>query len=87
MSPRLAVLLILGVGSLVKANASSDRLDLALTFPERIQNSVFRDALTPHWLADRKSFWYHVKTGPGSGEYVWIDATTETGAPRPPSKD
>ncbi len=76
MNPRLAVLLILGVGSLVKANASSDRLDLALTFPERIQNSVFRDALTPHWLADRKSFWYHVKTGPSSSEYVYIDATT-----------
>jgi dipeptidyl-peptidase-4 len=40
------------------------------------QDPVFRDQLDPTWLADQHSFWYQVKTGSGSHEFVLIDSRT-----------
>lgn len=37
-------------------------------------NTVFRDRVEPHWLPGNTKFWYDVRTGPGTREYVWVDA-------------
>lgn len=38
------------------------------------QPSILRDHLTPTWLADQHTFWYRIQTGPGTHEFVLIDA-------------
>lgn len=42
---------------------------------------VFRTRVEPHWLPGNTTFWYEVKTGPASREFIWVDA--ETGLRRP----
>ena len=56
--------------------AMSADFDAALSFPKRTENKVFRDHVQAHWLPDGKSFWYRVQTGPGTHEFVLIDATS-----------
>jgi dipeptidyl aminopeptidase/acylaminoacyl peptidase len=42
----------------------------------RTENTVFRDSVDPQWQADGQSFWYRVKTGRGSHEFVFVHAAT-----------
>jgi dipeptidyl aminopeptidase/acylaminoacyl peptidase len=44
-------------------------------------NKVFRDRVQPHWMPDGSTFWYAVKTGPDSREYVLVDAKAATRKP------
>ena len=37
-------------------------------------NKVFRDKVQPHWLPGNRQFWYQVKTGPDTHEFVLVDA-------------
>src|SRR3954468_21916035 len=37
-------------------------------------NKVFRDRVEAHWLPGNTRFWYEVSTGPGTREYVFVDA-------------
>ncbi len=71
---RLAPLLLLLCLSMT-SGAAQDRFDDALALPKRTENKVFRDRVQPHWLADGKSFWYRVRTGPNDHEFVWVDTT------------
>ena len=57
----------------VTSGAAQDRYEAALALPKRTENKVFRDRVQPHWLADGKSFWYRVRTGPNDHEFVWVD--------------
>jgi dipeptidyl-peptidase-4 len=50
----------------------------ALSLPRRTENTVFRDRVKANWLPDGKRFWYRVQTGPGTHEFVLIDATNGT---------
>ena len=52
--------------------------ETALGLPGRTANLVFRDRVKANWMPDGRAFWYRVQTGPGTGEFVLIDA--ETGA-------
>jgi len=56
--------------------AEAPRFDLARTLPERTENLVFRDQVRPHWLPGGSSFWYRVRTGPDTHEFVLVDAAT-----------
>ncbi|MBN2505703.1 MAG: prolyl oligopeptidase family serine peptidase [Verrucomicrobia bacterium] len=38
------------------------------------QNKVFRDRVQPHWLPGNTQFWYQVRTGPNTHEFIWVDA-------------
>ena len=51
-------------------------IDAAIGFAKVTENRVYRDRVAPNWLQEGKSFWYRVKTGPKTSEYVWIDSTT-----------
>src|SRR5438128_164832 len=37
-------------------------------------NKVFRDRVDAHWLPGNTRFWYEVSTGPGTHEFVFVDA-------------
>jgi len=52
--------------------------EAALSLPRRTENTVFRDRVKANWLPDGKRFWYRVQTGPGTHEFVLIDATSGT---------
>lgn len=40
----------------------------------RVENTVFRDRVQPHWLTDGEHFWYSVRTGRDQHEFVLADA-------------
>ena len=46
--------------------------------PKRTENKVFRDRVKANWLPDGQTFWYRVQTGPGTHEFVLIDAMNGT---------
>lgn len=48
--------------------------DVALSYPKRTENKVFRDRVKANWLPGGKSFWYRVQTGAGTHEFVLINA-------------
>lgn len=41
---------------------------------EKTQDKVFRSRVRPQWLNGGTSFWYRVETGPGTWEFVQVDA-------------
>ncbi len=40
---------------------------------ERTQGKVYRNNVRPNWLSDNSHFWYQIKTGANSHEYVFVD--------------
>ncbi len=60
----------------VSAADSAADYSRALSLAQRTEGKVFRDAVAPHWLPDNQHFWYRIATGPGTHEYVLVDATT-----------
>ena len=46
----------------------------AKTYPTRVRNLVFRDAVKPNWFDSGRKFWYRVQTARDSFEYVLVDA-------------
>lgn len=52
------------------------QLETVLTWPARMQRRVFRDPLDAAWLADGRTLWYRVQTGPQTQAFVKVDAAT-----------
>ena len=53
----------------------------AAELPNLTRDKVFRDRVEPHWFDASRQFWYKVRTGPGSHEFVLVE--TEKGRQRP----
>ena len=53
----------------------------AAELPNLTRGKVFRDRVEPHWFDANRQFWYKVRTGPGSHEFVLVEA--EKGRQRP----
>ncbi len=51
-------------------------IEQAQSLIRRTEGKVFRDAVTPHWLREGKSFWYRVSTAPDKHEFVHVDAVS-----------
>ncbi|MDB6175718.1 MAG: dap4 3 [Chthoniobacteraceae bacterium] len=47
----------------------------------RFEGKIVRDRFQPHWLPNNTRFWYEVRTGAGSSEFILVDA--ESGIRRP----
>lgn len=57
--------------------AEFDQLyDQAQSLAQRTGGKVFRDVVAPHWLPDKRHFWYRVKTAPDAYEFVLVDEET-----------
>ena len=73
----LLFLCLLNIASQILAQGGSKQdYERALSLGRRTENKVFRDHVNAHWLPDNKQFWYQVKTGPKTQEYVLINAET-----------
>ncbi len=53
----------------------------AAELPNVTRGKVFRDRVEPHWFDGNRQFWYKVRTGPASHEFVLVEA--EKGRQRP----
>ena len=69
-------LTVLSVGAGLAATDFDALYSRAQSLADRTEGKVFRDVLTPHWLPDNRHFWYRVTTGPGTHEFVLVDAAT-----------
>ena len=47
----------------------------------RIENTVFRDRVQPHWLPGGNRFWYRVRTARDRHEFVLVDAEQASRSP------
>lgn len=56
------------------AQGSRADYERAANFRRLTTNTVFRDRVEAHWLPGNTRFWYEVTTGPGTREYVLVDA-------------
>lgn len=63
----------------VAGQGSSEDYDRWKTYDRRTRDRVFRDAVRPHWFGEKQDqFWYQVRTGKGTHEYVLVDAASGT---------
>jgi dipeptidyl aminopeptidase/acylaminoacyl peptidase len=46
----------------------------AAELPNLTRGKVFRDRVEPHWFDDNRRFWYKVRTGPATQEFVLVEA-------------
>ncbi len=46
----------------------------ATGLPELVRDKVFRDRVEPHWFDDNRQFWYKVRTGSQSHEFLVVEA-------------
>ncbi len=77
----LVVLIAIAAPSAARAQGSKADYERALGFAQRTENKVFRARVRPHWLPDNTRFWYEVDTGPGTREWILVDATAGRRAP------
>lgn len=72
----LAAVLLATVSALPQGSKAD--YDRALTLGQRTENKVFRAQVKPIWLPGGTSFWYRVKTGPETEEFVIVDCVAGT---------
>ena len=65
-----------GAGLRGFAQGSREDYDRAASLSHRFSGKVFRDKVEAHWLSNNTQFWYEVKTGPDTCEFVLINAET-----------
>ncbi|MFM8879867.1 MAG: prolyl oligopeptidase family serine peptidase [Verrucomicrobiota bacterium] len=64
------------------AQGSTDDYQRALGLAQRTENTVFRAAIQPQWIAEGGGrFWYRVATGPDRKEYLFVDPERGTREP------
>ncbi len=64
--------------SVAFSQGSKREYDLASSLPGRVADKVLRELVLPVWQPDG-SFWYRVKTGPGSNfEWVYVDPASKS---------
>jgi len=56
------------------AEVPTDVFKRAAELAATTRNRVFRTRVQPHWFHENRRFWYRVDTGPGSYEFVLVDA-------------
>jgi dipeptidyl-peptidase 4 len=70
----LLLCLVLGFPLSVVAQGTKADYERAAELPNLTRGKVFRDRVEPHWFDNNRQFWYTVTTGPGSREFVVVDA-------------
>lgn len=72
-----------------RAQGSKADYERALSLPQRTENRVFRSHVRPRWMPGGVQFTYPVQTGPGTSEWVVVDAEhgTRTVTNEPPDAE
>ncbi len=79
ISPVLAILFL--SAPLLMAQGTQDDYDRAANLRTRTRDKVFRTRVEPQWIEGSSNFWYRVRTGVESHEYVFVDVTNKTRKP------
>jgi dipeptidyl aminopeptidase/acylaminoacyl peptidase len=66
------------LGCVLHAQGTRTDYERATTLPQRTENKVFRQRVTPHWLPGDTRFWYEVQTGPEQHAFILVDAVAGT---------
>lgn len=61
-------------GTVLAAREAQTNLNNGPDLRKLTANTLFRDRVQPHWLEDNTRFWYEVKTGAHSHEFILVDA-------------
>jgi dipeptidyl aminopeptidase/acylaminoacyl peptidase len=69
-----ALTLCLGAPTILYAQGTAADYERAAELRRRTENTVFRDQIRPHWIADGDQFWYRVDTGRETHEFILVDA-------------
>ena len=68
-------LLMLGMAEFIAfSQGSKSDYDRALSLAGRTEDAVFRQRIKAVWLPEGNAMWYRVATGPGTQEFVGVDA-------------
>lgn len=70
----IVAIVALGWTTSLPAQGTQADYDRANNLRNLTRNTVFRKEVKPHWDSDGNRFWYKVATGPGTHEFVLIDA-------------
>ena len=70
------LLLVAATLPLASAQGTKEDYERAASLRKRTENKVYRDRVQANWLPGGTRFWYQVKTGPESHEFVRVDAET-----------
>ncbi|MFO0904238.1 MAG: prolyl oligopeptidase family serine peptidase [Pirellulales bacterium] len=73
-----ALLLAATLGRDALAQGSRADYERAAALERSSANRVFRQRVEPQWLPELNALWYRVETGPGTWEFVWVDAGAGT---------
>ncbi len=72
---------LLLISSLASAQGTKADYARAADLPRLTRGKVFRDRVEPEWFDENRQFWYKVRTGPASHEFLVVDV--EKGVQRP----
>ena len=56
------------------AQGTAEDYERSVKLRALVQNKVYKDRVTPHWLADNRRFWYRNDLPGGKVEFILIDA-------------
>src|SRR5262245_33152478 len=56
-----------------RAQGSKEDYERSQSRQKRTSDKVFRDRVVPTWLNGGQQFWYEVKTGPDSRDWLLVD--------------
>ncbi len=75
---RMAILAIsICSAEMASAQGTHNDYERWRTYDERTRNLVFRDSVEPNWFGEQNDlFWYRVRTGKESHQFVMVDAET-----------
>ena len=62
-----------GAGQLFAQGTAAD-YERAKNLRKLTENKVYRDRVEAHWLSNTTQFWYEVKTGANSHEFIFVNA-------------
>ena len=65
----------------VAAQGTRSDYERAANLRRLTENKVFRDRVRPHWLPGGTRFWYRVRTGVDTHEFVLVDAESAARGP------
>jgi dipeptidyl-peptidase 4 len=68
------LLSLLGIPFTALAQGTRADYDRAAALPNMVRGKVFRDRVEPHWFDENRQFWYKIATGPGTHEFVVVEA-------------
>ena len=70
----LTLVIVLFCGARSHAQGSRADYDRAASLSRRTSGKVFRDRVEAHWFTNNTQFWYEVRTGADTREFVFVDA-------------